>query len=237
MKKVLFLIVFSVLTISNLFADEEKNPKIRVADLPGLRPNFKMTFENGEPQDILVETTDGRTHMLMVGGFVHNPNKFPMGVLYGLDDDKSAYIVSNQKMEDIKRIEVGLRDERGGRHSLEWKNPSHTFNKAFWALNVVMVGAVIYDMETTLYTFRKCAEYKEMVSCREGDPLLRPFIKHGRPAIYAFQAAVTAGRIYMAYRLRKQGKHLRWIVPTIVAMGIHSAYGSKNLMVVWKLDL
>lgn len=95
------------------------------------------------------------------------------------------------------------------------------FDKKEIALFALLQGTTIYDFETTFRTLRDCP------TCKEGNPIMRPFIKAGRPATHAFGTAVNALGILGARHLHRQGKKW-WFVPILAHAGIHIWAGRHN---------
>ncbi len=98
-------------------------------------------------------------------------------------------------------------------------------DKKFWTVNTFLIGSTIYDMESTYFALDKCGN-----GCRERNPLMRPFVKAGRPALYAIQGSLDAGIIYASYKLKKEDKKLWWLLPVVVTAA-HSVAGTHNVRI------
>lgn len=92
--------------------------------------------------------------------------------------------------------------------------------KAFTAV-ALLQGSTIYDMETTFRTLDRCSR------CKEGNPIMRPFIKAGRPATYAFTTGMNVLTTYVALNARAQGKKW-WYWPIIANVAVHVVAGVHN---------
>ncbi len=97
-----------------------------------------------------------------------------------------------------------------------------TVDKKFVIVNGFMVGATIFDVETTFRGLENCS------NCKELNPLMRPFVNSGRPATYAVETGVNTAIIYYSYRLKENGSKLWWAIPFAVG-AVHSVAGSANL--------
>lgn len=98
----------------------------------------------------------------------------------------------------------------------------------FVLINGFLVASTIFDVETTF------AGMKPGVS--EQNPLMRPFINAGRPATYAYLGGVTAGIVYVSYRMKKSTnptiRKLWWVYPVVVTVS-HAFVGGRNLRFVF----
>jgi hypothetical protein len=104
---------------------------------------------------------------------------------------------------------------------------THLLDKKFWALTGILGAATIWDVETTFYAKRHCPNGYE---CGERNPIARPFVKAGRPALYSFSGGVDFAVMYAAYRIRKDGGKRWWIIPAVYS-GLHVFAGVHN----WRL--
>ena len=93
----------------------------------------------------------------------------------------------------------------------------------FWAASTFLVGATIYDVESTYFALNRCEG-----GCKEGNPIMRPLIEKGRPWAYAFQGSMDAGVIYLGYNLKKRG-HKIWYLPPVIVGAAHAAAGTWNI--------
>ena len=99
-----------------------------------------------------------------------------------------------------------------------------TADKKFWIVNSVLVGSTIYDVESTFFALERC-EF-----CLEGNPFMKPFVKAGRPGLYAVQGSIDAGIVYASYKLKKGGNKLWWLLPIAVTAS-HSIAGTSNIRI------
>ena len=97
-------------------------------------------------------------------------------------------------------------------------------DKKFWIVSTMLVGATIYDAESTYYALDKCR------TCFEANPVMRPFVKSGRPSLYAVQSAINAGIIIYSYKMKKNDEKLWWLIPVVVASA-HSIAGTHNIRI------
>jgi hypothetical protein len=98
-------------------------------------------------------------------------------------------------------------------------------DKKFFAVSAALWGSTIFDTETTF----SCIE---LGACREGNPIMQPFYKAGRPATYGFYAGVNGAVLYSSYRLRKSSnptaRKLWWVIPVVMTVS-HALAGGTNL--------
>jgi len=99
-----------------------------------------------------------------------------------------------------------------------------TADKKFWIVNSLMIGSTIYDVESTYFALDRCKR------CRESNPLIRPFIKAGRPAIYTVQGSIDVGAVYLDHKLKKKGNKLWWLLPVVLTVS-HTAAGTHNVRI------
>jgi hypothetical protein len=105
------------------------------------------------------------------------------------------------------------------------------FDKKFVTLMIGIQTSTALDLESSFYALKNCPpNYR----CRESNPLLRPFVRSGRPAAYALTTGTNALAIWSSYRMRKKGSRFWW-VPLTVSIGIHSAAALKNYHLVQTL--
>lgn len=104
-----------------------------------------------------------------------------------------------------------------------------TIDRPFILVSGALIASTIFDAETTY------AGYKDP-NVHEANPIARPFVEAGRPALYAFEFASDAAILYVAYRMKKSDSPaLRkgwWIIPVVVTVG-HVAAGGANLRFVF----
>ena len=94
-------------------------------------------------------------------------------------------------------------------------------DKKFLAVGAGLALASVYDFETTFHALNNC-------NCREGNPIMRPFISRGRPASYVMSAAMNTAAMLAAYKLKKNHPKIWWIIPVCFTAG-HVFAGSSNL--------
>ncbi|OGN15326.1 MAG: hypothetical protein A3J47_04175 [Candidatus Yanofskybacteria bacterium RIFCSPHIGHO2_02_FULL_43_22] len=99
-----------------------------------------------------------------------------------------------------------------------------TADKKFWAINSLMIGSTIYDIESTYLTLDRCA------TCYEKNPLMRSFVESGRPAAYSVQMAINGGIIYASYEMKKSQRFRKvwWAIPVAVTVA-HVVAGTHNI--------
>lgn len=100
-------------------------------------------------------------------------------------------------------------------------NSSSPSKTPAYLLFAALQASTIYDMETTFRTLDRCP------TCREGNPIMRPFVSAGRPATYAFTTGINLLALHTSLQLRKAHKKW-WYVPSAVAIGIHVFAGIHN---------
>ncbi len=100
-----------------------------------------------------------------------------------------------------------------------------TIDKKFFAVSAALWGSTILDAETT----HSCLG---LGTCREGNPVMRPFFKAGRPATYGFYAGANSAVLYLSYRLRKSSnptaRKLWWVMPVMMTAS-HAFIGGASL--------
>ena len=97
-----------------------------------------------------------------------------------------------------------------------------TADKKFWAINSLMVGSTVYDVESTYLALDKCSV------CYEKNLLMRPFVGAGRPWLYAVQGSIDAGVIYVSYRMKKNDHKLWYVLPVAITVA-HTVAGTHNI--------
>ncbi len=88
----------------------------------------------------------------------------------------------------------------------------------FLALMMAVQVSTVVDIESTFHTIGQCPPG---YTCREGNPLLRPFIQSGRPAVYAFTTGINGLVMWHSYRMKKRGSRWWWVGPAI-QIGVHT---------------
>ena len=99
-------------------------------------------------------------------------------------------------------------------------------DKKFLIINAPLIGTSIYDIESTYFALNRCEN-----RCREGNPLMRPFIERGRPWAYAYYLSLDAGVIYYSYYLKKNGHNKLWYVAPLAVAGAHTIAGTWNIKI------
>jgi len=97
--------------------------------------------------------------------------------------------------------------------------------REFRVLAAATVAATVFDIESTFYGLGRCP------SCGEANPLVAPFIKGGRPAVYGIEGAMTLSSILLANHFRKsQNPSYRrmWRWALLMPISIHVTAGSLN---------
>jgi hypothetical protein len=94
-------------------------------------------------------------------------------------------------------------------------------DKKFWAIGTGLALSTAYDIETTFNALNNC-------NCIERNPVMRPFVNRGRPAVYAVSGGMNAAAMFAAYKLRKKHPKIWWIIPVCFTAG-HIFAGSYNL--------
>ena len=107
-------------------------------------------------------------------------------------------------------------------HSLPALAQEKTVDKKFIFVSGFLVGSTIYDAETTRLALKKC-----LPNCREGNPLMRPFVSR-QPVLYAVQGAIDSGVLFWSYRLKKDNINGWWLLPVVVG-ATHITAGSFNI--------
>lgn len=98
-------------------------------------------------------------------------------------------------------------------------------DRKFWTVNTLLVGSTVYDVESTYFALDRCGN-----NCREGNPFMRPFVKAGKPWLYAVQGSVDAGIIYSSYKMKKNNNKLWWLLPIAITT-THSIAGTHNIRI------
>ena len=93
-------------------------------------------------------------------------------------------------------------------------------DKQFWLMTGITAAATVFDIESTLASLKRGA--------KEGNPIMRPFVKMGRPAAYAFGAGIDGGIMYLSYRYKQRWVKKWWVMPLILASS-QTVAGTCNL--------
>lgn len=107
---------------------------------------------------------------------------------------------------------------------VELQKPKSTIDKEFIGVGAYLIAMTIFDVETTFAAIRNSGG-------TEANPVMKPFVKNGRVATYAFTLAVDALVLYIAYEIKgskdKKLQKMWWIGPMIVGTG-HGIAGGLN---------
>ena len=99
------------------------------------------------------------------------------------------------------------------------------FDKKFYSLMVGLQVSTMLDIESSYHLLKNCPPG---YTCREGNPLLRPFVHAGHPAAYAFTMGTNAMAVLSSYKLKKKGSRFWW-VPMTAYIGIHTFCSIRNI--------
>lgn len=102
------------------------------------------------------------------------------------------------------------------------------FDKKFYTLMLGLQTSTMLDIESSYHTLKNCPTG---FTCREGNPMLRPFVQLGRPAVYAFTTGTNVLAVMSSYKLRKKGSRFWW-VPITAYTGIHTFCAVRNFQTV-----
>ena len=98
-------------------------------------------------------------------------------------------------------------------------------DKKFLIVSSALFASTFFDAETTFSCIKAG-------TCREGNPLMQPFFRNGRPAVYGFCAGVNGAFLYSSYCLRKSSnptvRKLWWVIPVTMTVS-HVIIGGANL--------
>lgn len=97
----------------------------------------------------------------------------------------------------------------------------------FWVMTGMMIGATVYDVESTYFALNHCPPGKK---CSEGNPMMRPFINPGRFSAYSIQGSIAVVEGYLSYRLKKKGNKF-WLFPPLAISAAHFWAGTWNMSV------
>ncbi|TSC90538.1 MAG: hypothetical protein G01um10142_404 [Parcubacteria group bacterium Gr01-1014_2] len=100
-------------------------------------------------------------------------------------------------------------------------------DKKLWTVGSLLIGSTIYDVESTYFAFDKC------VACYEKNPRMRPFVKAGKPWLYAVQGSIDAGVIYASYKMKDKDHKLWYLLPVALTV-VHISAGMHNIRVAIK---
>lgn len=115
------------------------------------------------------------------------------------------------------------------------QTPDHkkVVDDKFILVNGLMISATIFDIESTYYALDHCPSG---YICREGNPVMRPFVEKGRPAIYLVQGAISSGALAYSYYLKKNKSGAWWIFPPLALATVHTVAGTHNMMLFVKIS-
>jgi hypothetical protein len=116
----------------------------------------------------------------------------------------------------------------------EPKPPQKTLDKSFVVVGSALIGATVYDIESTFAALDKCPTNRE---CREANAVQRPFIARGRYTAYAANAVIDATLLSAAYGMKKSKRFAKvwWMLPLGGIIG-HAVGGTLNIrtIVSWR---
>ncbi len=102
-----------------------------------------------------------------------------------------------------------------------------TVDKKFIFATVFLTGATMLDVESTFAALDNCNH-----TCKEGNPVMRPLLNSGRPAVYVVEGAVDVGLMAWSYKMKKDGNKLWWLFPVVVGV-THAVAGGINMRFVF----
>ncbi|MFN0123505.1 MAG: hypothetical protein ACKV2V_23630 [Blastocatellia bacterium] len=97
-------------------------------------------------------------------------------------------------------------------------------DKKFMSLMIGLQASTILDLESTFHALKNCPPG---YTCREGNPLMVPFVRQGRPASYAVTTGLNALAVWGSYKMKKRGNRFWW-VPMAAQIGIHTFAAARN---------
>lgn len=97
----------------------------------------------------------------------------------------------------------------------------HQSWKSYVFVYALLSATTVMDIESTFNGLDRCP------SCKEGNPIMRPFIKRGRVATYAFAFSLNAIQMEVARRQKRRHERL-WVVAPLIGTGIHGAAATSN---------
>ncbi|MBI2062513.1 MAG: hypothetical protein HYT64_02390 [Candidatus Yanofskybacteria bacterium] len=95
-------------------------------------------------------------------------------------------------------------------------------DKKFWIVNITFVGSSIYDVESTFYVLNKCS------TCSEKWPLMKSFVRAGKPATYGIIIGADAAIVGSSYWLKKK-KNKFWFILPVALAATHTIAGTHNI--------
>lgn len=100
-----------------------------------------------------------------------------------------------------------------------------TFDRKFAIVSGLVVGATVFDYETTHYCVSRVR------GCREVNGVMAPFVSGGRLPTYVYGSAMNAGVLAVSYKLKQRGSKWWWVLPA-ANIGAHVIAGSKNMTII-----
>ena len=126
----------------------------------------------------------------------------------------------------VESAKIDIVDENNKEYKLQWESPNHPVaDTKFWMITAIHAASMAYDIETTFYTLDRCP------NCYEANPIMRPFVKRGRLATYAFGMGIVTAQTWISYEMKKHTKFW-WVIPA-AGIGLHSYAGTHNLSLTW----
>ena len=95
-------------------------------------------------------------------------------------------------------------------------------SRSWWLMYGVLTLATVADVESTFHGLDRCA------TCREGNPIMRPFVERGRGATYAFTFGLNALTMELARRARNRHER-HWYVGPMISTGVHAGGAAWNV--------
>ena len=101
------------------------------------------------------------------------------------------------------------------------QEPARIADREFILLSGGLVMSSLFDAYTTNRALESC------MTCREANPIARPFVEAGPVGTYGFALGTSALMIGGAYYLKRRGYRWRWVL--IAGTVTHVAVGGLNL--------
>jgi hypothetical protein len=98
----------------------------------------------------------------------------------------------------------------------------------FLSVSAYLIATTLFDVETTFAAIHNGA-------C-EANPILKPFVKSGRPATYGFELGADALFLFIAYEMKaskNSNLNKAWFILPMVAGTVHGIAGGLNLRYVF----
>jgi hypothetical protein len=141
------------------------------------------------------------------------------------------FLVSATSLAEAQMTLNGLPlDETGYKLVLELQEPQDeqrgskksAYNLPFWLIAGGVVTSSILDIESTFTALERCNG-----RCREGNPVMAPLVKAGRPLVYTSQMATNVAIIsYSAWLKPRRPKS--WWIPAVSVTAVHTVLAVRN---------